>query len=575
MASILDMLSETVRTALAAHVPTTVQLEGVGVQPTTNPRYGDYQCNACMMVAKALGSLKPQELARRVAEDLKDSPLLEKVETAGPGFINLWIKRSWLAQCLSEVYRDERLGVDVPGKGRRVVIDYSSPNVAKPMHIGHLRSTILGNALDRTYRFLGYEVISDNHIGDWGTQFGILLVGFERFADHESFTKHPIEELERVYVTCYQKAKEDPTLMEEARRALVRLQQGDPASRSLWSTFVAGSLEEFNKMYERLGVSFDHTLGESFYNDRLAGVVQDLCTRGLARESEGAIVVFLDDEHLPPCIVRKSDGGFNYATTDIATILYRCERWDPEKIIYVTDERQQLHFRQVFAIARKLGVSVDLEHVWFGLMRLPEGTFSTREGNVIRLERLLDQAEQKAYEVARELNPTLGEHMHREIARKVGIGAVKYADLSQNRHSVVTFTWEKALSLEGNTAPYLQYSYARIQSVLRKYQSEYGNLNGISSSSAVVLTEEEEVALAKRVLEFPHVIAKVATTYRPNVLTDYLFDLASVYNRFYQNIPFLKAPHGIRESRVLMCDLVGKLIQRGLDLLGIEVPDRM
>jgi len=573
MASIIDILNQAVRASLSRRLSGNVDLEGVGVVPATHRRYGDYQCNACMVLAKSLGEDDPRRLARLVAEELQGSPFLERVEIAGPGFINVWVKRSWLARGLAELYKDDRLGVERPGSGRRVVIDYSSPNVAKPMHIGHLRSTILGNALDRIHRFLGYEVISDNHIGDWGTQFGILLVGFERFADREAFSRDAIEELERVYVTCYQKAKEDPALMEEARRALVRLQQGDPQCRALWSTFVTASIAEFEKLYGRLGVSFDHTLGESFYNDRLAGLVEDLRARGLARESDGATVVFLDEEGLPPCIVRKSDGGFNYATTDIATLLYRSEQWGPEKIIYVTDERQQLHFRQVFAIARRLGVTAELEHVWFGLMRLPEGTFSTREGNVIRLERLLDEAERKAYEVASELNPGLDEETHREIARKVGIGAVKYADLSQNRQSVVTFTWEKALSLEGNTAPYLQYTYARIRSVLRKYHEEMGGAD--LSGTEVVVAEEEEGDIAKRALEFPHVVARSARTYRPNILTDYLFDLASVYNRFYQNIPFLKAAPGIRESRLVMCELVGRIIKRGLDVLGIEVPERM
>lgn len=572
MASIIHLLSKSIRTALSHRLPEDIDLETIGVVPSTHPRYGDYQCNACMALARSIGR-DPRKLAGLVAEELGVVPFLERAEVAGPGFINCWINRPWLAEALGDLYRDERLGVDTPGSGNRVVIDYSSPNVAKPMHIGHLRSTILGNALDRIHRFLGYEVIADNHIGDWGTQFGILLVGFERFGDQQAFERHPIDELERVYVTCYQKAKEDPLLMEEARAELVRLQHGDPKKRKLWTRFVDASLKEFEKLYSRLGVTFDVTLGESFYNDRLAMIVEQLSEKGLARESDGATVAFLEEENLPPLIIRKRDGGFNYATTDIATLLYRMERWNPQKILYVTDERQQLHFRQLFAIARRLNTEVELDHIWFGLMRLPEGTFSTREGNVIKLELLLDEAEHKAYGVARELNPELGETEQREVARKVGIGAVKYADLSQNRHSVVTFTWDKALSLDGNTAPYLQYTYARIQSVLRKYRDDIGG--GDLDHATVHLTENEEIDIGKKVMEFPEVVERVAGTYRPNLLTDYLFDLASMYNRFYQNIPFLKAPEGIRESRLVICGLVARTIRKGLDLLCIEVPERM
>ncbi len=572
MASIIDLLSEAIARALPTPLPEDVDPMSLRVAPTTNPSFGDYQFNGAMGLAKRLGQ-PPREIAGEVADKIQGLPWLEKVEVAGPGFVNLWTSRSWLAGRVGEVAGDPRLGVETPGEGRTVVLDYSSPNVAKPMHIGHIRSTILGSALYRMHRFLGYRVVADNHIGDWGTQFGILLAGYRRLGDDQALENDPIEELERVYVACYAQAKEDPALMEEAKQELVRLQQGDPDNRALWERFVQASLKSFEKIYKRLDVTFDETLGESFYNDRLPPLVEDLKAKGLARESDGADVIFLEAEDLPPFIIRKSDGGFNYATTDIATILYRMEQWDPDRILYVTDERQQLHFHQLFTVARRLAVGAELEHIWFGVMRLPEGTFSTRDGNVIRLELLLDEAEQKAYNEVHRLNPGMEESEKREVARKVGLGAVKYADLSQNRQSVIQFTWEKALSLEGNSAPYLQYVYARIQSVFRKY-NETCDPAGLGKAP-VLLQEEIEVEISKRILEFPDFLHRAVSAYRPNLLTDYLFDLASLYNRFYQNVPFLKAPEGIRESRLILCRQVARIIQTGLDLLGIEVPERM
>ena len=573
MASIIDLLSEPVAKTLKDQLGEAAgDPKGLRVNSATNPKFGDYQFNGAMGLAKKLGR-PPREIAQELADRLEGMPWLDKVEVAGPGFVNLHLSGAWLSGRIEEVFQDERIGTERPGKGQTVVIDFSSPNVAKPMHIGHVRSTILGFALDRIHRFLGFDVVADNHVGDWGTQFGILLVGYRRLRDPEAFEKNPIEELERVYVEGYQKAQQDPALMEEARGELVRLQQGDLENRKLWETFVQASLREFDKIYERLGISFDVTLGESYYNDRLQALVDDLEGRGLATRSDGALVVFLEEEGLPPFIVQKSDGGFNYATTDIAAMLYRIERWQPSKILYVTDEGQQLHFQQLFAVARRIGIEVELEHIWFGIMRLPEGKFSTRDGNVIRLDTFMDEAERRAYEVADRLNPGLEEALKQEIARKVGLGALRYADMCQNRQSAIEFRWEKALSLEGNSAPYLQYTYARIQSVFRKYREEHGDrdLQGVSVS----LEEDLERQVAKSILEFPEHLYRSAGSYRPNQLTDYLYDLASLYNRFYQNVPFLKAPDGIRESRLVLCDLVGRIIRTGLELLGIEVPSQM
>jgi len=573
MASIIDDVSLDIRRAIPGVEPERLDAATLRVAPTTSTAFGDYQFNGAMPLAKGLRK-PPREIAQQVVAGIQGLPWLGKAEVAGPGFVNLWIARPWLADRVQQVAGDDRCGCDLPGRGRTVVLDYSSPNVAKPMHIGHIRSTFLGSALDRMHRFLGFRVVADNHIGDWGTQFGLLLTGFRSLGDWEALERQPMEELERVYVEQTRLAQEDPSLREEAKRELVLLQQGEPENRRLWQRFVDASRVSLERTYRRLGVSFDETLGESFYNDRLPGLVDDLTERGLARKSDGADVIHLEDEGLPPFIIRKSDGGFNYATTDIATLLYRTERWHPEKVVYVTDERQQLHFRQLFAVARLLGLPAELEHVWFGVMRLPEGTFSTRDGNVIRLEKLLDEAEQKAYEIAHRLNPALDEEIKRSVARQVGLGAVKYADLSQNRQSTVLFTWEKALSLEGNSAPYLQYAYARIRSVFRKYQEQSAG-RAAPEDAPVRLEEELEFQLSKRILEFPEYLQRAVAAYRPNLMTDYLFDLAQLYNRFYQNVPFLKAREGVRESRLVLCAQVAKILRAGLDLLGIEVPERM
>jgi len=544
----------------------------VTVQPTAQEAFGDYQCNAALGLAKAIKK-NPRELAQTALAALPPQPLVARTEIAGPGFINLTLADDALAAAAAQLDASDRLGVPAVGAGRTIVLDYSSPNVAKPMHIGHIRSTVIGNALDRLHRFLGYRVISDNHLGDWGTQFGILILGYRHFLNEAALAESPVEELERVYVASYGRAREDDAWMSAARQELVKLQAGDPENRRCWEQFVALSRREFDRVYARLGVRFDLTRGESYYHDRLAGVVERLQALGLARESDGALVVPLEDEKMPVCIVRKSDGGFNYATTDLATALSRQEEFQPEAVVYVTDERQQLHFRQFFSVARKLGVAARLEHVWFGLMRLPEGTFSTREGNVIKLEKLLDEAEARALALVRESSPEMPEAAQCEVARCVGLGAVKYADLSQNPQSLVTFTWDKALALDGNSAPYLQYAHARIRSVLDKYAAQFPD----GDWRAAPLRADEPAArrLLLRLLRFPDAVRRAAQTYRPNTLADYLYDLAQTYSTFYQTVPFLKAPAGVRESRLRLGALVARVLRQGLDLLGIETPERI
>ena len=539
---------------------------------TGDERHGDYQCNAALALAKPLRR-PPREIAQALADQLHDPERLERVTVAGPGFLNLRLRAEWLARRLELVQDDDRLGVPAPGTGRTVLLDYSSPNVAKPMHVGHIRSTVIGNALDRLHRFLGYRVVADNHLGDWGTQFGLLLLGFRHFADAAAYETEPIEELERIYVRSYNRSQEDPAWLAAARAELVKLQQGDGENRRLWASFVEHSLREFNGLYRRLDVRFDLVRGESFYNDRLPVVIDLLRQKGLAEESEGALVVRLEAEKLPVCLVQKSDSGYNYATTDLATVLSRVEEFNPATIIYVTDERQQLHFRQVFAVSRRLGVTTRLEHVWFGLMRLPEGTFSTRQGNVIKLERLLDEAERRALEVVHQTSPAMPPAQQREVARAVGLGAVKYADLSQHPQSLVTFTWDKALALEGNSAPYLQYACARIASVQDKYREQFPG--GEPRTVPIRLGAPIERTLAIKLLRFPEAVLRAAEHYRPNLLADYLFDLAQAYSTFYQNVPFLKAETGVRESRVRLCDITARTLRCGLHLLGIETPERI
>jgi len=571
--TITDRLSTWAAEAFAQAFPDTdYDFSGISVVATANPEFGDFQCNDAMVLAKVLRN-PPRKIAETLVEKAKRPAWLTKLEVAGPGFINITLDNDWLASHLQDLGNDARLGAPAVGDGKTIIVDYSSPNVAKPMHIGHIRSTIIGNSIDRMHRFLGYKVLSDNHLGDWGTQFGIIIMGYRHFADEEALKQAPVEELERVYVKSYEESKKDEAWLTQCRQELVKLQAGDPENTALWRQFVELSLNEFNHIYDRLGVSFDLVRGESYYNDRLESVVKLLEERELASESEGATVVFLDNEKLPVCIVRKSDGGFNYATTDIATVMSRIEDFNPDKIVYITDERQQLHFRQFFTICRKLGYDTQLEHVWFGLMRLPEGAFSTRQGNVIKLEALLDEAESRAYSILEQSGSRMPEARKREIARAVGIGAVKYADLSQNPQTSVTFTWEKAMALDGNSGPYLQYAYARIASVRDKYTERFPEEN--LEAYPLTFSEPIERTLALKLIQFPETVIRAAHGYKPSTIADYLYDLAQTYSTFYQTVPFLKAARGVRESRVKLCGIVALVLGTGLDLLGIQTPERI
>ena len=573
MQTIQEILSALVRGAFAAAFPDAdLSALNFGVLPTADETFGDYQCNGAMAAAKAL-RLPPRAIAEKVVAQLPAGGLLAKAEIAGPGFVNLTLSDAALARHLEAMQADPLLGVPQPGAGKTLIVDYSSPNVAKPMHIAHIRSTVIGDALKRIHRALGYTVLGDNHLGDWGTQFGILILGYRAFLDPAALEASPVDELQRVYVLSHQKCDEDPAWKDRARAELVKLQAGDPENLALWQKFIDLSMLEFNRIYSRLGVAFELVRGESFYNDALPGVVEKLRALGLVRESEGALVAFLDDEKLPPCIVKKSDGGFNYATTDIATVFSRENEFHPDGILYVTDERQQLHFRQFFALAKKAGATTPLRHIWFGLMRLPEGLLSTRKGTAIKLDLLLDEAEKRALDLVKTASPDMPADQQLAVARAVGIGAVKYADLSQNPQSAVSFTWEKALAMDGNSAPYLQYAYARIASVLDKHAERFPGCDYLREPLALDAPQARRLAL--RLARHADAVRDAADQEKPSLLADALYDLSQAYSSYYQNVPFLKAEAGIRESRVRLCDLAAKILRHGLSLLGIDTPDRI
>ncbi len=574
-------LSEIVQSAFQKAFPGE-DFSFVRVLPATDPKFGDYQCNDALKVAKRLHA-NPCEIGAKVAAALAGEATFEKVEVAGPGFLNLTVSSGWLGSQLAALDARPHCGIPQSGAGKTVVIDYSSPNAAKQMHIGHIRSTVIGCAIDRIFRALGYRVIADNHLGDWGTQFGILIKGYRECLTPEERDNLTVANLEKCYVLSAAKAKEEDGAWKEAcKRELVKLQQGDPENLALWKRFIDISIGEFGRMYRKLGVSFDTYRGESFYNPMMPGVVERLQKMGLAVESEGALVVNLEAEKLGVAIVRKSDGGYNYTTSDLACVESRVKEYDPERIIYVTDARQQLHFRQWFSIARKMGYDkVQLVHVPFGLMSYQGRAISTREGNLIKLDELLSEAERRAYEIVKDRGGT------RELAAQIGIGAVKYSDLSHDPITDIDFSWDKALALEGNSGPYLQYAYARVCTLLEKAATtdggtpvpprpfkKEGDDSTLLPSSFILLTSHEK-RLALALLEFPGAVVRAAEAYKPSVLADYLFQTAQLYSSFYQNAPILKSAEEVRRARLRLCALFGKVLKTGLNLLGIETPSRI
>lgn len=563
------------------------------VRPCPDPKYGDYQSNALMGLAKTR-KMNPRQLAEQVKAKLEVSSVCESVEIAGAGFLNFRLKHSAVGACLGEAINGGNLFYSQTANPRTVVVDFSSPNVAKPMHVGHIRSTGIGDALQRILRLLGHRVITDNHIGDWGTQFGKLLLGWKQILDRAALERDAIAELERLYKVINAECDANPSRLEEAKQELVKLQAGDAENTEIWKEMIRLSQVQFDTIYGRLGVKFDETLGESFYNPWLGEVVDDLLKRGIARESEGAVGIFSDNTLPPkedpflvnrdgewiadPALVRKSDGGFNYMTTDLATLDYRLKTWSPHEIVYVVDDRQSPHFKKLFlAFARwqtDAAKKVKLAHVGFGKIMGDDGKpFKTRSGDTVKLGDLLDEAESRALAVVNEKNPDLPESQRREIARVVGIGAVKYADLLPNRQSDYVFSWDKMLSLQGNTAPYLQYAYARIASILRKAK-ETANATS-NSKQDLQLSAPEELALAKQLLNFGFVLKAVTDDFRPNYLCNYLYELAGAFAKFYEACPVLKSEEETRSSRLALCELTGRVLKKGLGALGIQVLEQM
>ena len=540
--------------------------------PATDPRFGDYQTNAALVLGKQRGE-NPRVVAEKIVSQLEVGDLCEPPVVAGAGFINFTLRPSAVAAKTVEVLRDERLGVAEAKSPRRIVIDFGSPNVAKPMHVGHIRSTVLGDALARIAQFLGHEVIRDNHIGDWGTQFGMVIYGWKNLLDRQALQCDPLAEIVRLYKETNERATEDPQVREACRQELIKLQAGDRENLDIWNECVAFSMQDFEHVYELIDIHYDIQCGESFYHDRLPGVVERLLKAGIAEISEGAVVVFFRD--VPeladkPLIIRKRDGGFNYATTDLATIDYRIKELKADVVWYVVGAPQILHFKQIFNIARRERYTADLRHITFGsILGEDRKLMKTRSGENVPLRDLLEEACKRARKIIEEKNPDLSNDEKTDIARKIGIGAVKYADLSQYRMTDYVFSWDKMLSLQGNTAPYLQNAYVRIRSIFRKGDEFAPEMDKL------VLADSAEINLAKRLCQFAETVPQVLNDFRPNILANYLFEVANSFHTFYEACPVLKSEEPARSSRLALCDLTARVLKQGLGLLGIQLPEKM
>ena len=547
-------------------------------------RFGDYQSNAAMVLAKQARK-NPRELAGKVVEALGESAVAT-AEIAGPGFINFRIKPSYYAERAESMLTDERLGVPMAAQPKSLVIDFSAPNVAKPMHVGHIRSTIIGDTLGRLARFMGHKVITDNHIGDWGTQFGMILWGWKNILKQEDLESDPIEALLSVYKEVNARCKQDPSLLPVCKEELVKLQSGDSENLEIWKKCIAVTKMGLEKIYDQLDIKFDYWLGESAYNNALGPLVEDLLAKGIARESEGAVCIFSDGFHKPqndpflvqrdgswvpvPAIIRKADGGFLYATTDLATLDYRIANFHADSIWYVVGAPQDKHFKQIFDIERMRGVTGDFRHVAFGsILGKDRRPFKTRSGDTVSLQDVIDEAVSRAAKVIEEKNPSLPEEEKAHIAKAVGIGAIKFAELSQNRLSDYIFDWDKMLSLSGDTAPYLQNSYVRVRSIFRKVESNE------TQGAKVQLTEDAEIHLARMLVRYSETVPATLDDCRPNILAAYLYDLARAFHSFYEACPVLRSEGEVRSSRLILCELTARVLKQGMGLLGIEMVERM
>ncbi len=552
------------------------------VDQAADARFGDYQTNAAMVLAKALKT-NPRALATELAAAIDVMGLSAPPTVAGPGFINFAITPEALAARLETLLGDQNLGVVPTATPRTIVIDFSAPNVAKQMHVGHIRSTIIGDCLARIARFTGHTVITDNHIGDWGTQFGMVLYGWKRDLNEAALLSDPIRELLRLYkaVNAESKAQEealkagdrpDTPIRDACRAELVKLQAGDPENRAIWQRCVDVSLAGLATVYQKLDITFDHYLGESFYNDRLPTLVAELAASGIARESDGALCIFTsDDKDAVPFIIRKRDGGYGYASTDLATVEHRIKVWQATDLWYVVGAPQALHFTQLFDATRRWGLLADLQHIAFGSILGPDGTMmKTRSGESVGLMEVLEEAEERARTVVQEKNPDLTEAEKEDIARAVGIGAVKYLELSQHRLTDYKFSWDKMLAFQGNTAPYLQYSYVRTRSIFRKLEGSTPDLAG-----PYQLTEDAERWLSLTLSRFAEIVPAVLEDFRPNLLATYLFTVAQAFHSFFEACPVLRAEGQVRATRLALCEATSRTLKTGLGLMGIRTTERM
>lgn len=577
-----------IRSALDQHLRLAMSKAGIDpsfspiLAPSKKSNFGDYQANGAMAAAKAMGS-KPRDLAAKIVEHLDLDGIAEKVEIAGPGFINIHLQASWLASQLQQNLASPTLGVEPNGSTQTIVLDYSAPNLAKEMHVGHLRSTIIGDTQARLFEFLGHKVIRQNHVGDWGTQFGMLLAELEQHLQEGEQAEFALKDLEGFYQQAKRHFDADPEFADRARAYVVKLQGGDEDILALWKRFRSTSLTHSEEVYRKLGVTLQESdiCGESFYNDDLAPVIEDLKQQNLLTEDQGAQVVFLQelankDGESSVAIIQKSDGGYNYATTDLAAIRHRVGTLNANRIMIFVDARQALHFKQVFTIAKKAKFAPEdfpVEHIAFGAMLGEDGKpFKTRDGGTVKLASLLDEAIERAETLIAEKDPDLTSEERTEVAKKVGIGAIKYADLSKTRTNDYVFKWDSMLSFEGNTAPYLQYAYTRIQSIFRK-----ANINPKDLAHPLSIEQKEEMALALQCLRFNEALDQVASDAYPHLLCTYLYDLASLFMAFYEACPILK--DGIEDStklsRLTLCHAVAETMRVGLDILGIEVMEKM
>lgn len=577
-----EKLSGALKTVLGDSLPSEFR---ASVTPSADLRFGDYQSNAAMVLAKQCRT-NPRALAQQVVEQMGDCDVCT-LEIAGPGFINFRIRPEFFAARLSSMLADARLGVEAITEPKTIVIDFSAPNVAKQMHVGHIRSTIIGDTLARVARFVGHNVITDNHIGDWGTQFGMILWGWKNILDHSALEQDPIEELLRVYKEVNARCKETPELLDTCKVELVKLQSGDAENLGIWERCVEVSKTGLKKIYKQLDIHFDYWLGESFYNDDLGPLVDGMLASGMAQESDGAICVFSDGSIPPqddpflvqekgewkamPCIIRKADGGFLYATTDLATLDYRIKNWQADSIWYVVGAPQAQHFRQIFATQRRRGMDGDYRHIAFGsILGEDRKPFKTRSGESVSLQDVLTEAIERATRVVEEKSPDMDADEKKKVAEIVGIGAVKFAELSQNRMTDYVFNWDKMLALQGDTAPYLQNSYVRVRSIFRKLENEQHDW-----SAPLTLTEDAEIHLSRLLARYGEVVPAVLDDCRPNILAAYLFDLAKAFHSFYEACPVLKSEGDVRYTRLALCELCARTLKHGLGLLGIQLPDRM